>query len=195
MPRKKQQPEDETVTTTAAVVEIPDEEIPSFEVVERRILYGDTSALAGPAMELVNQPERMALYWGNTGREGRHFQLTKRKGWMPVKMTELANRLDVGGDVTESPDGFVTRGEKGREVLYKMPLRLYEALEKRKVADNLKQSRSASRLKSNTQERMTQDADSGALSAGQREHLLRGAERMNRMTVDLNESAETVDLE
>jgi hypothetical protein len=176
-------------------VEIADADVPTFEVVERRIKYGDATALSGPSLELINQPEPMALYWGNTGREGRHFQLTKRKGWVPVKMSELANRLDIGGEIVESPEGIVARGEKGREVLYKMPLRLYRALAQRKANDNIRRSRSAARLKQGSQDSMVRDADSGSLGASERERLLRGADRMNRMTVDLTESTEAVELE
>jgi hypothetical protein len=176
-------------------VEIADADVPTFEVVERRIKYGDATALSGPSLELINQPEPMALYWGNTGREGRHFQLTKRKGWVPVKMSELANRLDIGGEIVESPEGIVARGEKGREVLYKMPLRLYRALAQRKADDNIRRSRSAARLKQGSQDSMVRDADSGSLGASERERLLRGADRMNRMTVDLTESTEAVELE
>lgn len=178
-----------------APIDIPDEQIPAFEVVERRIKYGDSTALTGPTLELVNQPEPMALYWGNTGREGRHFQLTKRLGWIPVKMHELANRLDIGGEIVESPDGVVARGEKGREVLYKMPLRLYRALQRRKADDNIKRSRSAAQLKQGAQAGMQQDADSGKVDASTRERLLRGSDRMTRMTVDLTESTEAVELE
>jgi hypothetical protein len=176
-------------------VEIADADVPTFEVVERRIKYGDATALSGPSLELINQPEPMALYWGNTGREGRHFQLTKRKGWVPVKMSELANRLDIGGEIVESPEGIVARGEKGREVLYKMPARLYRQLEQRKADDNIRRSRSAARLKQGTQEALARDAESDSLNASGRERLLRGADRMNRMTVDLTESTDVVELE
>lgn len=193
MPRKRQ---DAPVTPAAPALDpihISDEDIPTFEVVERRIKYGDATALSGPTIELVGQSEPMQLYWGNTGREGRHFQLTKRKGWIPVKMSELANRLDVGGEIVETPDGVVARGEKGREVLYKMPLRLYRALAKRKADDNVQRSRSAARLKQGSQDAMARDAES--LDATGRDRLLRGADRMNRMTVDLTESTEAVELE
>lgn len=177
---------------TPEALQIPDDQIPSFAVVERRIKYGDASALSGPAIELIDQPEPMTLYWGNTGREGRHFQLTKRKGWVPVKMTELANRLDIGGDIAETPDGIVARGEKGREVLYKMPTRFYTAVQRRKVDDTLKRSRSASALKQDTLARAAQDAD--AARPERRDALLRGADRINRMNVELTESTEAVDL-
>jgi hypothetical protein len=112
-----------------------------------------------------------------------------------VKMSELANRLDIGGEIVESPEGIVARGEKGREVLYKMPLRLYRALAQRKADDNIRRSRSAARLKQGSQDSMVRDADSGSLGASERERLLRGADRMNRMTVDLTESTEAVELE
>lgn len=176
-----------------APMEIPDADVPTFNVVERRIKYGDAVAQSGPTLELIGQAEPMTLYWGNTGREGRHFQLTKRKGWVPVKMSELRNRLDIGGEIVESPEGIVARGEKGREVLYKMPTRLYRALGQRKADDNLRRSRSAARLKQGSQDAMARDAES--LDASGRERLLRGADRMNRMTVDLTESTEAVELE
>lgn len=176
-------------------VEIADEHIPDFSIVERRIKYGDAAALAGPSIALINQPEPMTLYWGNNNREGRHFQLTKRKGWVPVQITELANAMDVGGDIQASPDGIVTRGEKGREVLYKMPTRLFKLVAKRKVEDNLRRSRSAAHLKEGTQSAMVKDAESGAIGGRQRDAMLRGADRMHRMTVDLDESTETVEIE
>lgn len=179
----------------AAAVEIADEQVPDFSVVERRIKYGDAAALTGPAIELINQPEPMTLYWGNNNREGRHFQLTKRKGWIPVQITELANAMDVGGDIQASPDGIVTRGEKGREALYKMPSRLFDLVAKRKVDDNLRRSRSAAHLKEGTQSAMVKNAESGQVGGRQRDAMLRGADRMHRMTVDLDESTERVEID
>jgi len=191
MPRVKK-----TATETpdaTAPIQIPDDQVPQFSVVERRIKYGDASVLgSGSPLELVNQPEPMTLRWGNMLLgEGRNHYLQSFKGWVPVRMAELANSLDMGL-LTESPEGFVTRGEKGHEVLYKMPTRLYRQVQQRKVEDNLRRSRSAKHLKEQTQAGMVRDAEAGAPDG---ERLKRGSDRLGRLQVDLNETIEQVELE
>lgn len=192
MPRKK--PTEDPMDPAAPLV-IPDDQIPDFSVVERRIKFGDENVLAGTqTIELVNQPEPMYLRWGNMAMEGRNHYLQKAKGWVPVTTAELANALDAG-DLGTSPEGYVVRGEKGREVLYKMPLRLYRQVEQRKAEDNLRKSRSAARMKDGARQAATQQADSGHYDARTSEALKRGSEHIGRMSVDLHESRETVDLE
>jgi hypothetical protein len=188
MPRVKTQ----APTVPDAAIQIPDSEVPDFSVVERRIKHGDAHVMSGAvSLELVNQPEPMTLRWGNMQLEGRNNYLQKYKGWVPVRMTELARRLDAG-ILTESPEGYVTRGEKGTEVLYKMPSRLYLAVQQRKVDDNLRRSRSAKHLKEQTQAGMVRDAEAGS---GNREQLLRGSDRLGRLDVELNETVEHVEIE
>jgi hypothetical protein len=64
------------------------------------------------------------LRWINAGEAGRFALVTDTMGYVPVKVSELQNAEAVMG-LAESKDGIVRRGDRGQEVLVKMPLELY----------------------------------------------------------------------
>lgn len=64
------------------------------------------------------------LRWVNTAQSGRWQSVVNRKGFIAVKLSDLANANDVAG-LSKSDDGLVRRGDHGKEVLVKQPLELY----------------------------------------------------------------------
>lgn len=127
---------------------------PAIDVISRRfnnpndpgslpILLKDESADAcvNTDHQLVLRPgatqcqkcQRPARKWyvrfGNTGQEGRWAQL-RAKGYMPVDVGELMDSQDVADLVKGAGDSYVRRGDRGQEVLVKMPLELYLAVKR-----------------------------------------------------------------
>jgi hypothetical protein len=177
------------------VAPIPDEQIPDFAVAERRLKHGDMDVLREPPITLVKQPTKMVLRWGNSRQEGRIDRLTRIKGWRPVTPEELPQALSFYG-FTKSPDGFVVRGEKGQEVLLKMPRSLYDGIQQRKSDDLLRKMRSSKHVKEAAVGQMQGDADADGTDARRRETLLRGSDRLSRsMHLEMEESSELVPLE
>ena len=59
----------------------------------------------------------------------------KQGGWEPVRAEMLADPDQVGGFV-KSPEGYVTRGDRGQEVLMAMPKRYRDQIEVAKAKAN-----------------------------------------------------------
>jgi hypothetical protein len=67
-------------------------------------------------------------------RSGRYHDVVRNKGWVPVAPEEIdGDPEDFGFDVKE---GRVVRGERGSEILVKMPTRDYERIQMAKDAYN-----------------------------------------------------------
>jgi hypothetical protein len=77
---------------------------------------------------LCRKPVRQwTVRWVNTLIEGRWGQI-RSKGYVPVEIHELKDAHDVSDLVRQKEDEgkvFVRRGDRGAEVLCKMPLELY----------------------------------------------------------------------
>lgn len=86
------------------------------------------------------------LRWINGGEAGRFSQVTDAMGYVPVRVDELQNQESVIG-LAESKDGIVRRGDKGQEVLVKMPLELYTAIKSRQQDARHRRSRNAKLVK------------------------------------------------
>lgn len=64
------------------------------------------------------------LRWVDTTQPGRWSTIIDRLGYVPVKVSELHDPEGIAG-LTRSEDGTVRMGDKGKEVLVKQPLELY----------------------------------------------------------------------
>jgi hypothetical protein len=72
--------------------------------------------------------------WIDSSQQGRVFDILENKGWDQVHTSEMVDKRDVAG-LAESPDGgYVTRGDKGRELLVKMPESWWRKIHEAKVA-------------------------------------------------------------
>lgn len=82
-----------------------------------------------------DRPVRMWLVrWINTSIEGRWGQI-RAKGYVPVEVAELKDTQDVADLVKRKEDDdsgktYVRRGDRGQEVLCKMPLDIYNYLKR-----------------------------------------------------------------
>lgn len=87
-----------------------------------------------------HKPVRLyVVRWVNTSIEGRWGQI-RAKGYVPVEVAELNDAQDVADLVKQKEDGgkvYVRRGDRGQEILCKMPLALYTYL-KRAQRESLK---------------------------------------------------------
>jgi hypothetical protein len=74
------------------------------------------------------KPKRPAriwyVRWFNLAAEGRNAQM-KSKGYIPVTIKELQDAGDVADLYESTKDKIVRRGDRGQEVLAKMPLEAY----------------------------------------------------------------------
>lgn len=99
---------------------------------------------AATTCHLCKKPTRKWMVrWVNTGIEGRWGQI-KSKGYIRVEVDELKDSNDVSDLVRQKEDGgamsgkvFVRRGDRGGEILCKMPLEVYNYL-KRAQRESLK---------------------------------------------------------
>jgi len=73
--------------------------------------------------------------WMNGAIQVDRIWRAKRSGWDHVLVTELADKEQVGGFV-ETPEGFVSRGDKSQEVLMKIPRFVWSQIEDAKTARN-----------------------------------------------------------
>lgn len=113
-------------------------------VLERRLQnpFGDGS----PAIELKEPGFTLRVVNGSV-RPGRYHDVTRNKGWEPVLPGEILGDVkDFGFD---EKDGRIVRGERGQEVLVKMPTAWFEQIAKKKDELNRGQLK-GSRVKRDT---------------------------------------------
>lgn len=129
-------------------------DFPGIKVLERRIDHPD---LPGSLpIRLKDEPTYLQdpqgkkriwyLRWINGGEAGRFSQVTDAMGYVPVHRDELQNQDAVLG-LSDSKDGIVRRGDKGQEVLVKMPLELYTRIKARQQDARTRRSRNAKLVK------------------------------------------------
>lgn len=70
----------------------------------------------------------------------------KNKGWDPIREEDLVDPSQIGF-YGKSPEGFVTRGERGQEILMSIPEVVYKAIEKAKTEYNLRNFGSPTKMK------------------------------------------------
>lgn len=103
-----------------------------IKVIERFIENPETGG--GTDIRLKDEPPQSedplgqrriwCLRWIDTSVAGRWAEIINRKGFVAVKVSELHDPEGIAG-LTKSDDGIVRMGDKGREVLVKQPLELY----------------------------------------------------------------------
>ena len=89
----------------------------------------------------LREPGKWQLYVASSqGNEGRHYEMTHKKGWVPCSTADLPDGISaesIGFRVAEDGTTLV-RGVRGEEVVYKMPKTTYDRLQRLKAADNVK---------------------------------------------------------
>lgn len=74
--------------------------------------------------------------WFNAAKGTDHIWRNKRKGWDQVRPSDVDDLEQIGG-YNVSPEGFITRGERGQEVLMSMPKDVRHAIQVEKTRHNL----------------------------------------------------------
>lgn len=133
-------------------------DFPGIAVVERRLESPD--APGSIAIRLKDEPtyledpqgkkRRWYLRWVNAGQEGRYAQVVDGMGYVPVRASELQNRDAVTGmyqGKDDDADPVVRRGDRGQEVLAKMPLELYNAVKRKQQELRQRRATNAKRVK------------------------------------------------
>lgn len=113
----------------------PKPRLPKVSVLERRL----ASPFGAPSVPItLKTPGLWAIRIVNTSvRSGRVHDMTTNKGWAFVLPEELDGRPDELG--FKEQDGRLVRGERGEEVLMKMPQADYDAVLDAKARVNLRQ--------------------------------------------------------
>lgn len=112
--------------------------LPNISVIERRALDGTD---ANMDLRLKGEEPYEAdpkglrrdwmLRWFNFAKDGRSQEATAR-GYVKVEWDELQDREAISAGVTT--DKYVRKGDRGLEVLHKIPMKLYRYLKKREAA-------------------------------------------------------------
>lgn len=164
-------------TAQAAALRKGLEDYPAIDILERRLL--NPEGTPSEPIQLRGQSEPMELRWINTELPGRYHEVTRYGGYVPVRTEELRDKNEVS-DLQESPDGYVTRGERGREVLMKIPKRYYDAIQRKRAEIELRKLRSSAGIKRTLME-----------EAGGQSHTYKDADGQTR-TISGDEAAHGV---
>lgn len=74
--------------------------------------------------------------WFNAAIGTDHVWRAKQKGWDQVRPTDVMDLEQIGG-YNKSPEGYITRGERGQEVLMSMPKVVRAAIQVQKTRHNI----------------------------------------------------------
>src|SRR5712671_7083756 len=102
--------------------------LPVFTVAERLAQHGKAEDLReSEVSDLLAQglfDEPMTTTWINTEEPGRFHHVVNTLGWHPVRI-EWLKAGTMSGAWTGSPEGYLTRGEKGADIACLMPTRFF----------------------------------------------------------------------
>lgn len=168
-------PDNQTAAPETVTGEPTEQHPPTFSVAERRLKHGDVAMLRAQAdFTLVGVDQEMAIYWGMTENA---YDLINIYGWVPVHKRHLPMAPSMLG-LSEGPDGNVTRGKSGSEMLFMMPKVTRESIlfdqeQRRQVMRRSRRMwQKANQMSAET------DAANEALSPAQRASALRAANAM-----------------
>jgi hypothetical protein len=89
-----------------------------------------------PSAPIFLKDDTRECRWFNAAVATDHIWRAKRKGWDQVKPSDVADLEQIGG-YNVSVDGYITRGERGQEVLMSMPSVVRRAVQHAKTQQNL----------------------------------------------------------
>ena len=125
--------------TVAADAEAPAEPLftrPKVEVLDRRL----QSPFGSPSASVALTEPGWVCRWFNAALAADRIWKAKHEGWQGVLPAELADREQIGG-FQVSPDGFVVRGDKGQELLMKLPADWQQRIATAKAEQNTRNMR------------------------------------------------------
>lgn len=90
-----------------------------------------------PSAPILLKDSSRECRWFNAATATDHIWRSKRKGWDQVRLTDVVDLEQIGG-YNKSPEGFITRGERGHEVLMSMPKVVRTRIQLEKTKQNLR---------------------------------------------------------
>jgi len=140
MPKKKHEPVAPLVETKP-----PTEAAARISVLERRL----QNPLGEPSAPVRLKDATLHPRWFNASSRPDNIWRAKELGWEGVRPEDIVDISQIGTH-TLSPDGFVSRGERGQEVLMAMPKTIFDKIQwaktKKNLADMKDQSGEAHRM-------------------------------------------------
>jgi uncharacterized protein YukE len=154
-------------------------DLPNIDVLERGVLEG---AEASDDIRLLDEPpvhadphgvqRKWRCKWFNHGKEGQAYKATAL-GYIKVLRAELRDAESLAASGPQS-DQFVRRGDRGLEVLYKIPMKIYVHRQKRQAAKRAGQLQSASYVKDMVANRVANMAGESGQNADQAGSFVHG---------------------
>jgi len=112
-----------------------------IEIVQRRLKGGHL--FSAPSQAIPLKDKSMRVRWFNRGiSEDRFFVAEQQRGWIKVHVNDVES-LDAVSGYDRTPEGYITRGPRGQEMLFQISLVDYAAIEAAKAAANTKRLGSA----------------------------------------------------
>lgn len=157
---------------------------------ERRMINPGSESAA----PIVLKEEGWTLRYVNTSVEGRFHRAVYVQGWTPVTKDELRDSPELLG-LAESTDNLVRRGERGVEVLMKIPTVVFERITREKARRELESiKKTREQLANAMASRFGSNAGDWAFGQGVDDGIsgLRGkvVDSKERMVVDLDQDGE-----
>jgi len=88
-----------------------------------------------PSAPIELKDDTRECRWFNAAIQEDHIWRNKRKGWDQVTPADVSDLEQLGG-YSVSPEGFIVRGERGREILMSMPKQVIRAVRAAKTEHN-----------------------------------------------------------
>lgn len=89
-----------------------------------------------PSAPITLKDNSKECRWFNAAIQADHIWRSKRKGWDQVRPADVADLEQLGG-YNVSAEGYITRGERGHEVLMSMPKDVRRAVQAAKTRANI----------------------------------------------------------
>ncbi len=89
-----------------------------------------------PSSPIALKDSSRVCRWFNAAVATDHIWRSKRKGWDQVRPDDVLELDQIGG-YNQSPDGYITRGERGQEVLMSMPRDVRHMIQQAKTRANI----------------------------------------------------------
>lgn len=99
----------------------------------------------------LKEPARWQTYCENTYADENAFYDMKQLGWEPLRADDLACTVEESG-FRLNPEGYLVRGEHGREMLFKMDKDDYAYMMQMKTDANMRGIGSAKKIKADMAE-------------------------------------------
>lgn len=180
---KEQRAAKAAVLDTDTIAQVEDPAV-RLAVLERRL----ADPFGVPAAPVRLKDTTMFPRWFNNSIMHDRFWTAQNQGWQPVKPEDIVD-LNQIGNYGQSPEGYITRGERGNEMLMCIPRDFWNRLQLAKTKKNNELTRDTSK-----QSAQALEAAAQALGPEVAEQM-RGVQRKVEITDNYERVERTPDLE